>query len=125
MQPEELTNVPKILLSSRDLALLAKILRSYLRCLQQGGKLAMPGIQTRRIMEIRQRIESAALVYQDGTTICLPLQLDEIKALRKGIRGFIHYVSRRIPPAQERAESLTELERLCTELTAMIASSVN
>ena len=50
MQLEELTNVPKILLSPRDLALLAKILRSYLRCLQQEGKLAMPGIQTRRIM---------------------------------------------------------------------------
>ena len=126
MQSENLANVPKISLSFNDLKLLAQILRSYLRCLQQEGRLdEKSDTQTRRVMKMRQRIESAALLSQTDSLVYLPMTMNEIKALRKGIRGFMHYVSRRIVPTQERTESLADLERLCGELTAMIVGTAN
>ncbi|MGH2479289.1 MAG: hypothetical protein ACRDHW_06510 [Ktedonobacteraceae bacterium] len=126
MQSENLANVPKISLSFNDLKLLAQILRSYLRCLQQEGRLdEKPDTQTRRVMEMRQRIESAALLSQTDSMVYLPMTMNEIKALRKGIRGFMHYVSRRTVSTQERTESLADLERLCGELTAMIFKERN
>ena len=126
MQSENLANVPKISLSFNDLKLLAQILRSYLRCLQQEGRLdEKPDTQIRRVMEMRQRIESAALLSQTDSMVYLPMTMNEIKALRKGIRGFMHYVSRRTVPTQERTESLADLERLCGELTAMIVGTAN
>ena len=118
MHKFRLNQLPVLALSFNDLISVRSIIRAYITYTRRVSK------PTRERDEQMHVLESLYLrlvnIPVNATEMAFPLSVAEVTALDCAIAGFCAFVHVKVPPSQERDETLQDVERLRQALAQML-----
>ena len=118
MRKVQLHPVPTLALSSHDLEDLRAILLAHMTHLRRSSKPTPARQDHLEVLEgLYTRLASVPTSLSD---IAFLLSIAEVAALCGAIRGFCAFVRGKVPPSQEREETLHKVERMREELLQML-----
>lgn len=118
MHNYHLNQLPTLALSFNDLVSVRSIIRAYITYTRRVSK------PTRERNEQMHVLESLYLrltnMPVNVTDLALLLSVAEVAALDAAIAGFCTFVRHKVPPSQERDETLQDVERMRQVLARML-----
>lgn len=118
MHKSHLNSVPTLALSFHDLTALRGIIRAHITYTRRMSK---PGPARQDQLEVLEclymRLASVSATMNE---IAFLLSIAEAAALSGAIAGFCAFVRSKVPPSQERDETLQEIERMREALAHML-----
>lgn len=111
-------SLPTLALSFHDLIALRGIIRAYITYTRRTSKPTLARQEHLDVLEILYtRLTS---VPANVSNIAFLLSIAEIAALSGAIKGFCAFIRSRVPPSQERDETLQDVERMREALMHML-----
>ena len=118
MHKSHLNSVPTLALSFHDLIALRGIIRAYITYTRRASKATPARQEHLEVLEILYtRLTSVPANISD---IAFLLSIAEVAALSGAIAGFCAFIRSKVPPSQERDETLQEVERMREVLLQML-----
>ena len=109
---------PNLRLSLNDLAVLRSVICGYLAYVRRAVLPAQqPHVQLRILESLYQRLSG---IPPNALDVQIPLLVPEIRALESAILGFAAFVRQKVPPSNDRDETLQDLERFRQQLVQML-----
>jgi hypothetical protein len=117
MHKHNLNPVPSLRLNFNDLTAVRGIIRAYITYTRWTSKPSRERDEQLQVLEsLYVRLAS---VPANVTDIAFLLSTAEVAALDCAIAGFCAFIRRKVPPSQERDETLQEVERMREALACM------
>ncbi len=111
-------NLPTLQIGFNDLSVLRNVIRGYLAYSRRTSLPTQERQEQARLLDgVYQRLIAAP---NGAVEVHIHLQSQEIQALNTAMLGFCAFVRQKVPPSQDRDETLQDLEGFRQKLLAML-----
>lgn len=118
MHQHHLHQLPTIQIGFNDLSVLRNVIRGYLAYSQ---RTTIPTQERQEQAHLLEGVYQRLIAAPNGAAeVHIHLQSQEIHALNTAILGFCAFVLQKVPPSQDRDETLQDLEGFRQMLLAML-----